>query len=92
LSGANDIATTGDGSIGLHALNGGVIDAFGQTTISTGSILAATGLNAYGVNADGAGSEINLAGATITTTGPGAAGLYASDEMGTGHGGAIAVS
>ena len=65
----------------------------GQTTVATtGSVSASTGLPAYGVNADGAGSQVNLAAATITTTGAGAAGLYASDVTGTGHGGAIVVS
>jgi Autochaperone Domain Type 1 len=93
LSGAATFATAGDGAIGLYATQGGVIDASGQATISTaGSISAASGLAAYGVNADGAGSQINLAAANITTTGAGAAGLYASDMTSTGHGGAIAVS
>ncbi len=55
LSGANSLTTTGDGSIGLYALGGGVIDATGPTTISTGNTSAATGLSAFGVNADGAG-------------------------------------
>ena len=93
LNGASSLSTAGNGSIGLYALGGGVINALGQTTIATsGTTSASTGLNAYGVNADGAGSQINLAATTITTTGEGAAGLYASDAMGTGHGGAIAVS
>ena len=93
LSGGTTFATHGDGAIGLYATQGGVIDALGQTTIATaGSISAATGLAAYGVNADGAGSQISLAAANITTTGAGAAGLYASDRTGMGHGGAITVS
>ena len=96
LDGATTLRTVGDGSIGLHALGGGLISALGQTTISTGSTVAATGLDAYGVNAEGAGSQVNLAGATITTTGERAAGLYASDDaseaVAAGHGGAIAVS
>ncbi len=93
LSGRTTFATQGDGAIGLYAMQGGVIDALGQTTISTsGTNSTATGLNAYGVNADGAGSRVNLAAATITTTGAGAAGLFASDALGTGHGGAITVS
>ncbi len=93
LGGANSFSTSGLGSIGLYALGGGVIDALGQTTITTsGSVSTSTGLSAYGVNADGAGSQVNLAAATITTTGAGAAGLYASDVTGSGHGGAIAVS
>ncbi|HLX98151.1 MAG TPA: hypothetical protein VKR62_05605 [Roseiarcus sp.] len=93
LNGAVGLSTAGDGSIGLHALSGGVINATGQTTISTlGTNSLSTGLSAFGVNADGAGSQINLAGATITTAGQGAVGLYASDAMATGHGGAITVS
>ncbi len=93
LNGASSLTTAGNGSIGLYALGGGVINALGQTTIATsGTTLASTGLNAYGVNADGVGSQINLAATTITTTGEGAAGLYASDATGMGHGGAIAVS
>ncbi|HTZ68374.1 MAG TPA: hypothetical protein VMB83_13130, partial [Roseiarcus sp.] len=92
LNGASALTTAGDGSIGLYASGGGVISALGQTTISTGSTSGLTGLNAYGVNADGAGSQVNLAAATITTTGAGAAGLYASDIADTGHGGAITVS
>jgi Autochaperone Domain Type 1 len=93
LSGATTFATRGDGAIGLYATQGGVIDALGQTTIVTsGTKSTSTGLSAYGVNADGAGSQINLAGATITTAGEGAVGLYASDVMATGHGGAITVS
>src|SRR6185437_3571819 len=93
LNGAVGLSTAGDGSIGLHALSGGVINATGQTTISTlGTNSLSTGVSAFGVNADGAGSQINLAGATITTAGQGAVGLYASDAMATGHGGAITVS
>jgi autotransporter family porin len=93
LSGATTFATQGDGAIGLYALRGGVITASGQTTVATtGSVSASTGLPAYGINADGAGSQVNLAAATITTTGAGAAGLYASNVTGTGHGGAIVVS
>ena len=65
LSGVNGVTTTGDRSIGLQAVGGSVIDVLGQTTISTGSTSASTGLNAHGVNADGAGSQINLSGATI---------------------------
>ena len=93
LSGATTFATQGDGAIGLYAAQGGIVDASGQTTIATsGRSSASTGLSAYGVNADGAGSQINLAAANITTTGVGAAGLYASDVTDTGHGGAITVS
>ena len=79
LSGANSLTTTGDGSIGLYALGGGVIDATGPTTISTGNTSASTGLSAFGVNADGAGSIINLAATTVTTLGTNAYGFYASN-------------
>ncbi len=93
VTGASMVSTIGIGSIGLYALGGGVIDALGQTTIVTsGTASTSTGPGAYGVNADGAGSQVNLAAATITTGGQGAAGLYASDVTGTGHGGAITVS
>ncbi|MGH6798219.1 MAG: pertactin-like passenger domain-containing protein, partial [Roseiarcus sp.] len=93
LSGGTTFATRGDGAIGLYATQGGVIDASGQTTISTlGTNSISTGLSAFGVNADGAGSQINLATATITTAGQGAVGLFASDAMATGHGGDITVS
>ena len=94
LNGAIAVSTASGGSIGLHAFGGGVINAFGRTTIATsGATSASTGLDAYGVNADGPGSRINLAGTTmVTTTGERGAGLYASDAMGAGHGGAIAVS
>ena len=69
----------GAGSIGLYALGGGVINATGPTTISTfGTTSTSTGLSAYGVDADGAGSQINLAAATVTTSGANAFGFYAS--------------
>ncbi len=93
LSGANILNTSGNGSIGLYATNGGLINATGQTTISTlGTNSESTGLSAFGVNADGSGSQINLAATTITTSGEGAVGLYASDVSDTGHGGAITAS
>jgi hypothetical protein len=94
LNGASllTVTTTADGSIGLNALAGGVITATGPTSISTGSTTGSTGLNAYGVNADGSGSEVNLAGTTIATTGQGAVGLYASDLAASGEGGHITVS
>ena len=87
LNGASllTVKTTTDGSIGLYALAGGVITATGPISISTGSTTGSTGLNAYGVNADGSGSEVNLAGTTIATTGQGAVGLYASDVTATGQ-------
>ncbi|MGA8585180.1 MAG: hypothetical protein WB715_15345, partial [Roseiarcus sp.] len=94
LNGASllTVKTTANGSIGLSALAGGVITATGPTSISTGSTTGSTGLNAYGVNADGSGSEVNLAGTTIATTGQGAVGLYASDLTASGEGGHITVS
>ena len=75
----NTVTTTGDGSIGLYALSGGTIDISGPTTISTsGATSTTTGLVAYGVNANGLGSTVTLAGATtVTTTGTGADGLDA---------------
>ncbi|HXE23719.1 MAG TPA: hypothetical protein VN637_02400 [Roseiarcus sp.] len=81
LSGVNGITTAGDRSIGLHAVGGGVIDVTGPVTIATGTLPASSiGADAYGVNANGAGSQINLAGATtVTTLGTGAYGLYASN-------------
>ena len=51
LNGTNFLTTSGDGAIGLFALGGGVIDATGPTTISTGNISASTGLGAFGVGA-----------------------------------------
>ena len=79
LNGTNVLTTSGDGAIGLYALGGGVIDATGPTAISTGDISTSTGLGAYGVNAEGAGSKINLAATTVTTSGANAFGLYASN-------------
>ncbi len=79
LNTTNVLTTSGDGAIGLFALGGGVIDATGPTAISTGNISTSTGLGAYGVNADGAGSQINLAAATVTTAGANAFGFYASN-------------
>ena len=91
LSGAGAFATTGAGAIGLYAALGGVISSAGSvTTISTaGSVSPATGLGAYGVNADGAGSQITLGSATITTSGTGATGLFASDRASSGAAGTI---
>ncbi len=82
------LGTAGNGSIGLYAPGGGVITATGQTTITTlGTTSTTTGLGAYGVNADGSGSQITVAATTMTTSGAGAVGLYASDVTATGHGG-----
>ncbi len=93
LGGASVLNTAGAGSIGLYALGGGVINATGPITISTlGTNSTPTSLSAFGVNADGAGSQINLAATSITTAGQGAVGLYASDVTATGSGGAITVS
>jgi len=89
----NTVTTTNNGAIGLYALTGGVVTATGPISISTsGTTSTATGLGAYGVNADGSGSQISLAATTVTTTGLGAVGLYASDISATGSGGAITVS
>ena len=92
LSGAGTFTTTGAGAIGLYAALGGAISATGSTmtTIATsGGVSPATGLGAYGVNADGAGAQIKLGSATITTSGAGAAGLYASDRTASGAAGTI---
>ena len=90
LSGATAFTTQGAGAIGIYATLGGVVTATGAVTIATsGGVSLATGLGAYGVNADGAGSQINLAAATITTTGVGATALYASDAAASGAAGSI---
>ena len=69
--------------------SGGIISATGSTSITTaGGVSAATGFAAYGVNADGAGSQIKLGSATITTSGTGAYGLFASDVAASGVAGA----
>ena len=60
-----------------------------MTITTAGGVSPATGLGAYGVNADGAGSQINLAAATITTSGAGATALYASDAAASGTAGSI---
>ena len=93
LAGTTSVSTTNNGGIGLYATLGGVVTQTGSTTVTTtGTTSTATGLGAYGVNADGTGSHVNLAAATITTSGVGATGLYASDVNATGQGGAITVS
>ena len=93
LAGTTSVSTTNNGGIGLYATLGGVVTATGSTTVTTtGTTSTTTGLGAYGVNADGTGSQVNLAAATITTSGVGATGLYASDVNATGQGGAITVS
>ena len=93
LAGTTSVSTTNNGGIGLYATLGGVVTQTGSTTVTTtGTTSTTTGLGAYGVNADGTGSHVNLAAATITTSGVGATGLYASDVNTTGQGGAITVS
>jgi Autochaperone Domain Type 1 len=59
---------------------------------TSGGVSLATGLGAYGVNADGAGSSIKLGSATITTSGAGATGIYASDRAASGGAGTISAS
>ncbi len=95
LSGSNSFATQGAGAIGLYAALGAVVtaDASSITTVTTaGGVSPSTGLGAHGVNADGAGSQIRLGAATITTSGAGAFGLYASDAAASGSAGSIAAS
>ena len=95
LSGVGTFGTTGAGAIGLYAALGGAISATGSTmtTIATsGGVSLATGLGAYGVNADGAGSSIKLGSATIMTSGAGATGLYASDRAASGAAGTISAA
>ena len=90
LSGANTFSTRGAGAIGLYAALGGGITATGPVMITTmGGLSPATGLGAYGVNADGAGSHIALTTATITTSGAGAFALLASDAASSGTAGSI---
>ena len=90
----NDLSTLGDGAVGLYATAGGVITANagsvtttgasdpetpGITTISTGDATNGTGRNAFGAEADGQGSQINLDSlTTVTTSGAGATGLFAT--------------
>ena len=95
LSGSVSLSTTGDGAIGLYATGGGVIAATGTTTVSTtGTNSESTGFSAFGAFAEGTGSQIDLADATIITAGKGAIGLYATASTGEGGsgGGAITVS
>jgi fibronectin-binding autotransporter adhesin len=93
LGGTNTFVTQGAGATGLYATAGGRVTATGPVTITTGGgVSPATSLGAFGVNADGAGSQINLASTTITTSGAGATGLFASDAASTGAGGSITVA
>ena len=90
LDGAGSFSTAGAGAIGLAANQGGVISATGSISVTTaGGVSPATGFPAAGVAADGAGSAINLAAANITTSGPGAFGLVASDVLASGAAGTI---
>ena len=59
------------------------------TITTAGGVSPATGLGAYGVNADGAGSQIKLGSATITTSSEGATGLFASDRASSSAAGTI---
>jgi hypothetical protein len=79
LGGVNVLNTVGNGAIGLFAEGGGVINATGPTVISTGNVSTSTGLSAFGVNADGAGSKIDLAATSVTTLGTSAYGFYANN-------------
>ena len=93
LAGAGSFSTAGAGAIGLAASQGGVISATGSISVTTaGGVSPATGFPAAGVAADGAGSAINLAAANITTSGPGAFGLVASDVLASGAAGTITAS
>ena len=76
----NTITTITDGSIGVYAASAGIVNINGTTTISTGTTgETPTGANAYGVEANGLGSQVNLNGATmVTTLGTGAYGLDAT--------------
>ena len=85
------ISTGGAGASGLVAFLGGVINATGPTAVTTG-VSSATGFGANGVVADGASSQVNLAAATITTSGPGAFALAAVDSTSSGSAGAITAS
>ncbi|HTR12526.1 MAG TPA: hypothetical protein VMI72_04520 [Roseiarcus sp.] len=90
LSGTNTFTTLGYGAIGLYVTQGGVLAAIGQANVTTSDgVSPATGLGAFGINADGAGSKITLGAATITTSGVGATGLFASDALGSGAAGSI---
>ena len=92
LSGSGTFATQGAGAIGLYATFGGVISATGSATTTSRPRAAFRPRPAsapIGVNADGAGSQVKLGAATITTSGAGATGLFASDATGSGSAGTI---
>lgn len=85
--GVSTIQTSGDGALGLFAENGGQIGAAGLTVITTtgaGTAQGQSSVNLFsfapvGVLADGTGSSVDLAAATIQTSGAGAHGLYVSN-------------
>ena len=81
LGAENALTTQGDGAIGIYATGGGVVNGTGGvvTITTSGANSEATGLSAFGVNADGPGSQVNLPGLIVTTAGANAYGLYASD-------------
>ena len=62
LGAENALTTNGDGAIGIYATGGGVVNGTGGvvTITTSGTNSEATGLSAYGVNADGPGSQVNL--------------------------------
>ena len=90
LAGNNTFITQGAGAIGLYASLGGVISATGATNVTTSGGVASVA--AYGIDADGLGSQIKLGSATVTTSGPGAFGLFANDASGSGGSGAISAT
>ena len=77
LGAGNALTTQGDGAIGIYATGGGVVNGTGGvvTITTSGANSEATGLSAFGVNADGPGSQVNLPGLTVTTAGANAYGL-----------------
>jgi fibronectin-binding autotransporter adhesin len=93
LGPGNVLNTQGDGAIGLYATAGGVVMAqTGTTTISTYGGKDPMGLGAYGAEADGLGSQISFDSLTVTTSGAGATGLFASDRASSGSAGSISVT
>ena len=82
--------TQGAGASEIVASLGGVIGATGSTSVTTsGGVSPATGFGANGVAADGAGAQVLLGAATITTSGPGGFALIAADSTGSGSAGSI---
>ena len=76
----------------LYAIGGGVINATGATTITTtgGAVAGAPISAAYGIVADGLGSEVNLQGPTTINASGGA--FYFADTANTGATGTINIS